>query len=350
MDFDPKVDYYKRLWLDENATDEEIKKAFKKLAVKYHPDKKWWNKEKFQEINEAFQLLSNKQKRQQYDSIRKWWFDPSGFWWFGWGQWWWVQFDFGWWWVDLWDIMGDLFGGGHSRWRSRQTQWEDIQVGLVISFEDAFLGVTKTIQYTKDVIPEWVKAETCPQCNGQWAVIQQVRTPFGVMQSQQPCPHCNWTGKIYKKDWQVVSGLTSAKETLEVKIPAGIKDWVFIKFAWKWDESFGGATWDLYIKIQIKKSDKFERKDNNLYVNVDVSVFDLVLGWEIVVPHPEWEIKVKIPKWTQTQNKIKVSWKWYWEKWIFSHKWDMYLIPNLHIPKKLSKKQKKLYQKLQKEG
>ncbi len=344
MDFDPKVDYYKKLWLDENASEEEIKKAFKKLAVKYHPDRKWWSKEKFQEVNEAYQLLSNKQKKQQYDAFRKWWFDPSGFGGFGWGAGG-VQFDFGGW-VDLWDIMWDLFGGGHSRWRTRQRVWEDIQVGLVVSFEDAFLWITKTIQYSKDVVPEWVKIEDCPVCNWQWATVKQVRTPFGVMQSQQTCHNCSWTWKIYKKDWKSISGLQSQKETIDVKIPAGIKDWVFIKFAWKWDECFGGSTWDLYIKIQIKKSDIFERKNNDLYVNIDVDIFDLVLGWTVKVPHPEWEVKVKIPKWTQIQNTIKVSWKWYWERWIFSHKWDMYLVPILQIPKKLTKEQENLWKQL----
>ena len=140
MDFDPQKNYYDILGVSEDATDDEIKKAFRKWAVKHHPDK-WGDKAQFQEINEAYQTLSKPEQRQQYDAYRKWWFS---WWWFsGGGFGWW----FGWWsWgfqVDLGDLMWDLFGGGMWWSRSRRpAEWEDVQIGLVISFEEAYTGVS----------------------------------------------------------------------------------------------------------------------------------------------------------------------------------------------------------------
>ncbi len=344
MDFDPKKNYYEILWVDENATEDEIKKAFKKLAVKYHPDRKWWSKEKFQEINEAYQILSDKKKRQQYDLFRKWWFDPSWFWGFGW--WWDFQVDF--WWIDLWDLVWDLFWWFWRHYNtSRQVRrWEDVQIDLLIDFKTAFLWATKTIQYTRRVVPKWVVQETCEVCKWTWYITQQVRTPFGIMQTSKPCHACKWTWKIYKKDWKIVHWLELVKETIEVKIPAWIKDWAMIKFAWKGDEIFGWEPWDLYVRIKIKKDDKFERIGNDLYTKADVTIFDLVLWWEIEVDHPEWKIKVKIPKWTQVYNKIKVSWKWFPTKWLIWSRWDLFITPVLHIPKKLTKEQEQLWKQL----
>jgi len=348
-DFDHKKDYYKSLGISEDASIDEIKKAFKKLAVKYHPDKPGWDKAKFQEVNEAHGVLSDEKKRWQYDAMRKWWF--GWMWWgwydFGWFQWGW--FDFGG--VDLGDIVWNIFWGGFWWWsRSRRaSKWEDIKHELNITFEESFLGVKKKIEYTRYQRGEWVTETTCWECNGAWSKAQQVQTPFGVMQSQQTCSRCNWTGKIYEKDWKELTNgwLEQHKEVIEVNVPAGIKDDVYIKYPGKWHTGIGDVPdWDLYIRINITKSNIFKRKWNDIYIKKELTIYDLVLGVETEIPHPQWKMIVKIPKWTQIWDLIKISGKWFEDSWFFSKKWNLYIEPEIHIPKRLSKKQEKLWKEL----
>jgi molecular chaperone DnaJ len=354
-DFDPKKDYYNTLWISEDASQDEIKKAFKKLAVKHHPDKPGGDKEKFQEANEAHAVLSDEKKRQQYDMMRKGWFGGWGFggWGFDFGG---FQsgqgggFDFGG--VDLWDLVGGIFGGGgFSGWGSRKPrQGADIKHQIDISFEDAFLWTEKTIAYTRQSVVKGASEETCPECNGQGTSVQQVQTPFGVMQTRNTCPRCQWSGKIYKKDWKELDNgwLETRKETLTVNIPAGIKDDVYIKYAGKGhDGPWGVPAGDLFIKIRILASANYERKGSDLYVKADVTLFDLVLGGTVEVPHPEGKLQIKIPKGTQIGDLVKISGKWFGGSGIFGGKWHLYVDPQVHIPKRLSKKQEKLWKELQ---
>lgn len=348
MDFDPNKDYYQILGVSEDASPEDIKKAFKKAAVKHHPDK-WGSKEEFQKINEAYQVIWDASKKQQYDSFKKWWFggfggggfDTS---WFGGGG-----FDFGN--VDFGDLMWGIFGGGgFDMWGSqRARKWEDIKDSINISFEEWFLGVEKKVAYHRYVQAQWVQSKVCDVCKWKWKTVKQMRTPFGVMQTQAACDRCGWSGKIYTKDWRELDNgwLERIKETLDIKIPAGIKDGAYIKFTGKGNAGIGDVpNGDIYIQIRINPSKVFERRWENLYSKIDVSIFDLVLGWEVQINHPEWKIKIKIPKWTQIWDMIKVSGKWFGSGWIFGKKWDMYLIPKLTIPKKLSKAEEKLWEEL----
>ena len=347
MDFDLKKDYYKTLGVDENASIEDIKKAFKKLAVKHHPDR-WGDKAKFQEINEAYQTLWDETKKSQYDAMRKWWFDPSSFWWWGFGG-------FGWWvdlW-DLWDLLGWMFWWWFWWWETRTRQvrrWSDVKIAIDISFEEGFLWTEKKISYSRMKLVDGAVSDQCSNCRWRWTVTQQARTPFGIMQTQVACSHCGGSGHVFKKDWKKLDQwwLEKVKEIVEVKIPAWINDWVFLKFHGKWNTWMSWENWDLYIKINIEKSKIFERKWDDLYVKSDLGIFDLVLWWEIEIHHPEWKLKVKIPKWTQITDMVKVTWKGYGEKWIFNKKWDMYIIPKVSIPKRLSKEQEKLWEELRK--
>ncbi len=348
-DFDPKKDYYKMLDVSEDATQDEIKKAFKKLAVKHHPDK-WGDQAEFQKINEAHQILSDEGKRQQYDTVRKGWFG-----WFG-GTWWWWG-GFGWfgWWVDLGDVVSSIFGWGFGwgwgwGW-NKSRRGEDIKDQLGITFEESFLWTEKKIAYTRLIITEWAKKETCTKCNGRGSSVQQVQTPFGVMQTEAACPKCQWLGGVYKKDGKDLPNnwLERHRETLTVKIPAGINNDVYIKYPGK------GHTWvgdapigDLYIKIDIKASKEYSRKGEDLYVRTDVSLFDLVLGGQCEVPHPEGKLKVKVPKGTQVWDLIKVTGKGFGEAWVFRSKGSLYIEPQVHIPKRLTKDQEKLWKELQK--
>jgi len=351
-DFDPKKDYYAVLWIVEDANPDDIKKAFKKMAVKYHPDKPTGDKARFQEANEAHAVLSDDKKRQQYDMMRK-----GGFGWGGGGfdfggfQAWGGGFNFGG--VDLGDLVGDIFGGGFG-WGGANTRrahkWADIKHQMDISFEEAYLGTEKTIAYTRKTIVSWAKSETCTICHGQGVVIQQVQTPFGVMQTKNACPKCEGTGKIYTKDWKELGGgwLETQKETLTVKVPAGIKDDVYIKYEGKGhDGSWGVPSGDLFIKIRILASPQYQRNWNDLYVKSEVSLFDLVLGGEVDVNHPEGKLRIKIPKGTQIGDLVKISGKWFGWGGIFGSKWNLYVEPQVNIPKRLSKEQEKLWKTLQ---
>ena len=351
MDFDPKKNYYEVLWVEESATTEDIKKAFRKLAIKHHPDR-WWSKEKFQEINEAYGVLSDDKKRQQYDAFRKWWF-----WWF-WGGTWGFDFgNFGWFWwfgnwesvdFDIWDLLGWFFWWWFWGW-SKVKKWEDLKKIIEITFEESFLWCEKKISYSRLKKIEWATEEICSVCNWKWKVRQQVQTAFGVMQSSTACNECKGIGKIFKKNGKILSNgwLEEVKETIDIKIPAGIKEDAYIKYSGKWDAWIGEAPdGDLYLKIRIITNNKYRREWDDLYVKADVSIFDLVLWWEVDVSHPEWKLTVKIPKWTQVGDRIRISGKWFWEKWVFKNKWDLIVETNIAIPKKLSKEEENLWKQL----
>ena len=352
MDFDPKKNYYDVLWVSETATIDEIKKAFRKLAIKHHPDK-WWSKEKFQEINEAYWVLSDEKKRQQYDAFRKWWFTGGFGWWSGW-------FDFGnfwnfWWFgnwgvdIDIWDLIWWIFWGWFGWWGSKIKKGEDLKKIIEISFEDSYLWCEKKITYNRFKKVAWATEEVCTTCGWKWKVRQQVQTAFWVMQTSGACNECKWVWKIYKKNWKVLENwwLEEVKETIDIKIPAWIKEDAYIKYSGKWDAWIWDAPdWDLYLKIRIIPNNKYRREWDDLYVKASVTVFDLVLWWEVEVPHPEWKLLVKIPKWTQIWDRIKIAGRGFWEKWMFKSKWDMIVETDVSIPKKLSKDEESLWKKL----
>ncbi len=356
FDFDPNKNYYEILWVSEDASEDEIKKAFRKLAVKYHPDR-WWDAEEFKKINEAHQVLSDNQKRQQYDAYRKGWY-TWWFWWWGFG--WWTTFDVN----DIfWDIFGDVFWWAWwARAWSRPRRWSDIQVSIKISFKEAYSWVSKEFKYKRmdscnTCSWSWVapdsKKETCKNCNGKWVVIQQQRTPFWVMQTQSTCNVCFWQWVTNSKPCWDCSGkwLVEKEEKIKVDIPSWIKSWEFLRVPWMWNYwKNWWPTWDLYVKVLYEEDPNFSRSWDDLIYNAQIPYYDAVLWWEVFVPHPDWELKVKVPKWTQVGERIVVSWKWFWKWWfwIWNKKGDLVVVPKIILPKKLSKEQQELFEKLKK--
>lgn len=170
------------------------------------------------------------------------------------------------------------------------------------------------------------------------------------MQNQWVCPKCGGTGNIATKDGKELANwwLEEVKETLEIKIPAAIKSGAYIKFAQKWDESSAQHIGDLYIQIHVAPSKIYERRIDNLYTKAKISMFDMVLWWEISIDHPEGKLKIKVPKWTQVGDMIKIGNKGFGSGGMFNRKGDLYIIPQVEIPKKLSKNQEKLWQELKK--
>lgn len=205
--------------------------------------------------------------------------------------------------------MDQFFGGGRSRASAGPRPGEDIQVSLEITFEESYNGISKVIEYSRKAKVEGAKEEECATCKGRGRVTQQSQTIFGVMQTQNVCPTCQGTGKTYTKDGKSIpGGLEVVKEDIEINVPEGIKDNVYIRHSGKGDAGIaGGPSGDLYVQIKVRPSKIYSRKENDLYLNAEVSIFDLVLGKEISIPHPTGDRTIKIPKGTQVSDKIKVS-------------------------------------------
>ena len=365
-----KRDYYEVLGVDKNASENDIKKAYRKAAMKYHPDKfanasdaeKKDAEEKFKEINEAYQVLSDNEKKQQYDQFGHAAFEQGGA---GFGG----GFNAGG--FDFGDIFGDIFGGGGSGFggfegfsgfggssrRSYVEPGNDLRYNLEITLEEAAKGVEKTIKYKRTGKCEHChgtgaeddKMKTCPTCNGQGTIKTQQRTILGVMQSQSVCPDCHGTGKVPEKKCKHCRGTGTAKETVEKKInvPAGIDDGQKLKYAGLGEASQnGGPNGDLYIVIRIKPHDIFIRQGDNLYCEVPISYSTAVLGGEVEVPTLNGKKTVKVPEGTESGKLLKVSGEGIKSLRGYG-KGDIIVKFTIETPKKLTDKQKELLQKFE---
>lgn len=356
-----KRDYYEVLGLGKNATDAEIKSAYRKLAKKYHPDLNPGDKtaeEKFKEVNEAHDILSDPEKRKRYDQFGFAGVDPNygagqgggaGFGGFGAGG------------VDLGDIFGDIFGGGFGGFggfggSSRANpnaprKGHDIQASVILTFEEAAHGCSKKItlnrqQTCPDCNGSGCEAgsspETCTQCGGRGYVVTQQRTPFGVMQSQQPCPHCGGRGTIIKNPCKTCrgTGKISARKTLEVKIPAGIDDDQNIALRGQGDAgSNGGPAGDVIVHVTVKRDAVFERDGYDVYVRVPITYSQAVLGAEIEVPTVDGKVAQRIPEGTQSGTKFRLRGQGI--QYLNGRgRGDQYVIVEVEIPKKLNRTQR----------
>ena len=357
-----KRDYYEVLGIGKNATDAEIKSAYRKLAKKYHPDLNPGDKtaeEKFKEVNEANDVLSDPEKRKRYDQFGFAGVDPN----YGAGQ---ADGGFGGFGgaggVDLGDIFGDIFGGGFggfsgfggSSARSNPNaprRGHDVQASVILTFEEAAHGCTKKITLNrKQTCPDCngtgcepgTSPETCTQCGGRGYVVTQQRTPFGVMQSQQPCPHCGGRGTIIKNPCKTChsTGKTSVRKTLEVKIPAGIDDDQNIALRGQGDAgSNGGPSGDVIVHVTVKKDAVFERDGYDVYVRVPITYSQAVLGAEIEVPTVDGKVAQRVPEGTQSGTKFRLRGQGI--QYLNGRgRGDQYVIVEVEIPKKLNRTQR----------
>lgn len=360
-------DYYKILGVEKNASQDEIKKAFRKLAHEHHPDKKTGNADKFKEANEAYSILSDPQKRSQYDQFGNAGFnggfgggqggfsgfegfDFSGFGGFG-GQGNGQGFEF-----DLGDIFGSMFGGGgRGRGRNKTPRGSDIQVDVEISFKDSVFGLEKEIHLTKHDLCEVChgsKAEpgsstdTCSTCKGNGQVIKQQRTILGVIENAYVCDVCEGTGKIPRSKCKHCKGkgVHQKKSTLKVVIPAGIESGETLRVRGKGEALAHGESGDLYIKVYVKKDTHFKKQGNDIHANLHISISDAVLGGETKFESLDGPITVKIPEALTHGEILRVKQKGV--PYSAQHRGDLMLHIIIDIPKKLSKDQRKLFEQL----
>ena len=361
-----KRDYYEVLGVSKTATDEEIKKAYRKLALKYHPDYNPGDKsaeEKFKEINEAHEVLSDPEKRKRYDQFGFAGVDPNyaasqgaGAGGFGGG--------FGG--VDLGDIFGDIFGGGFGGFAGSSARsnpnaprkGQDIRVRITLSFDEAVHGCKKNITITRQQTctecngtgaAPGTSPEVCPDCNGRGYTIQQQRTPFGVMQSQQPCTRCGGKGKLIKTPCKVChgSGRVATKKTLEVTIPKGIDDDQSFALRGMGDAgSNGGPSGDVIVMVTVRPDELFQRDGYDVWVTIPITFSQAVLGDSITVPTIDGKVEYTLPEGTQSGTTFRLRGKGI--QYLNGRgRGDMYVKCDVEIPKKLNKTQREALKKFE---
>lgn len=356
-----KRDYYEVLGVSKTASDDELKKAYRSLAKKYHPDLHPDDKEAeahFKEVNEAYEVLSDKDKRAKYDQFGFAGVDPNygagqggayggagGFGGFGGG--------FG----DVGDIFESFFGGGFGgSQRSNPNaprRGQDVRTNMTISFMEACSGVKKQVKVSRyDTCPDChgtgaragTSAQTCPDCHGTGTVKINQRTAFGVFQSTKSCDRCGGKGKIIKDVCQSCMGQGRVRTILnrEVEIPAGIDDGQTLKVSGAGDAGVnGGGYGDLNIKVTVKPHEIFEREGFDVYTEIPISYMQAALGDEITVPTVDGNVKYTVPTGTQTGTVFRLRGKGI-RRLYRTDRGDQYVTVKVEVPKNLSKKQAEL--------
>jgi molecular chaperone DnaJ len=344
---------YEVLGLEKGASQDEIKKAYRKLARQYHPDKNPGDKEAeemFKEVQAAYDVLSNPEKRQQYDS----WgsprgrpeFGPGGSFTFDFG-------DFG----DLGDLLGGLFGGrggGMRTQASRGRRGQDVEVELNLSFEDALRGLETTIPVSLESACSTCKGsgakpgtapKTCPQCGGR-GVVSEAQGLFAL---SQPCPRCRGNGTVIEDPCPTCRGTGRERRTrrFKVKIPAGVKDGTRIRLRGKGEAGYGGApAGDLYVVTRVAPSKLFRRRgDADLELEVPVTYPEAALGATVEVPTPDGRVSLKVPAGTQDGKLLRLKGKGA-PKLKGSGRGDLIARVRVTVPAKLSKAEREAVEQL----
>lgn len=362
-----KRDYYEILGVEKGATAEEIKRAYRKQAVKYHPDKEGGDEEKFKEAAEAYEVLKDEQKRAAYDRFGHagaQGFNGAGgagygpFQGFG-GQG--FEVDFGD--LDIGDIFGSFFGGGRTSGRTQARRGRDVETRLTLDFKEAVFGVEKTVELDLEDTCEHCKGQmaepgsklkTCDTCKGQGQVVQVQNTILGSIQRAATCSTCHGSGQVPEKPCTECGGRGTkrAKRKIKVRIPSGVDDGTTIRLRERGEalpHSGGAAKGDLYVHLSVRKSREFERQGHNIASSAEIDMVEAALGTTIKVKTVDGESTMKIPAGTQSNQVFKLSGKGvpYRDG---SVRGDHLVTVTVNIPKKLTAKQKELLEKFAEQG
>lgn len=354
-----KRDFYEVLGVDRSASDDELKKAYRKAAKKYHPDLNPGDKEaetRFKEVNEAYEILSDQEKRSRYDQFGHAGVDPNysaggyggggfggGFGGFG---------DFG----DIGDIFSSIFGGGFGGGRANPNaprRGGDVTTSVTISFEEAAKGCKKKVKVTSidgctdchgTGAADGTTPKSCPTCHGTGHVKVVQRTPFGQMQTQRPCDQCRGSGKIIEKPCRTCGGKGKVRRTREeeINIPAGIDDSQILVVRGKGDAGInGGPAGDLNISVNVRPHPVFERDGTDVYCEIPITFVQAALGAEIQVPTLDGKANLKIREGTQPGDKFRLKGKGI-VRTNSTYRGDQYVIITVEVPKDLTKAQKEI--------
>lgn len=353
-----KKDYYEVLGVSKDASEAEIKSAFRKLAKKYHPDvsKEPDAEEKFKEIQEAYAVLSDADKRRQYDQFGHAAFSGNGaggasgydF----------SDFDFS----DIFgDIFGSSFGGGFSGFSgfggsrgSRARKGQDTVVRVKLSFDEAVFGCKKTINLTLNERCSACDGEggtgvtTCDKCHGSGTMTANQSTLFGTFMTRTTCDKCQGKGKVYKNVCSRCKGKGTVRENkdIEVNIPAGVDTGNQLRIAGKGEAGVnGGPNGDIYLEFVVASHPLFERDGNDVYLDLPITITEAALGVKKEIPTLDSSVKLSIPAGSQSGDKLRIKGKGIADV-NSGRKGDIYVVLNVVVPKKLSREQKKLFEKL----
>ena len=355
-----KKDYYEVLGVSKTATDEEIKRAFRKLAKQYHPDNKQTGDEaKFKEVGEAYAILSDPQKRRQYDQFGHQAFTNngnagySGF----------SADD-----IDLGDIFSEIFGGGFSGFggfsnfgrtntrtnSKRPRKGADSLVTVTLDFDEAINGCKKTI--TLDLNEKCGSChgaggfdeKTCPTCGGSGRIVSEQRSLFGVFQTQTTCNECEGTGRVFKRTCSECNGTGNVrkKKEIEVTIPEGVDTGYQLRISGKGSAGVnGGPNGDIYIEFKVKSHPLFEREDEDIYLTVPLTVTEAILGCKKEIPTLTGNVILEVKPGTNSGDKVKLKGKGVKKINSFG-KGNLYVVYKVIMPDRLSMAQKRLIKEL----
>ncbi len=359
-------DFYKLLGVDKGASKDDIKKAFYKLAAKYHPDKKDGDEAKFKEINEAYQTLSDEKKRKEYDTYGQTFngqgsqgggfgggfnggFSQSDF-----GD---MQFDFG----DLGDIFGDMFGGAGFGGGARQKRGRDISLEIDVPFTEAIFGTERNVLLSKvntcktctgTGAKVGTKLKTCTTCNGQGKVHDVKKTFMGNFQTVKTCEVCRGVGKVPEEKCHDCKGhgVVNSREEVNISIPAGISNGEMIRMTGMGEAVSGGTTGDLYVKINVTSHKIWKREGNDLVTTHEIKLTDALLGAKHVIDGLDGTIDIEVSQGASTGEVLRVKGRGVPHVHEKNRRGDALIKLNIAMPKKLSKKASAFIEGLKEEG